>query len=35
MKISPKLSGDTIVCVNSCGDAYKDKHILKQRLGKY
>ena len=35
IKISPKLSKDTIVCVCSCGDAYKDKHILKQRLGKY
>ena len=35
IKISPKLSSDTIICVNSCGDAYKDKHILKQRLGKY
>ena len=35
IKIAPKLSKDTIVCVSSCGDAYKDKHILKQRLGKY
>ena len=35
IKIAPKLNKDTIVCVCSCGDAYKDKHILKQRLGKY
>ena len=35
IKIAPKLSRDTIVCVCSCGDAYKDKHILKERLGKY
>jgi len=33
IKIAPKLSKDTIVCVCSCGDAYKDKDILKQRLG--
>ena len=29
----PKLSRDTIVIVNSCGDAHKDRDILKQRLG--
>ena len=28
-----KLSKDTIVVVNSCGDAYKDRKILKKRLG--
>ena len=33
--ISPKLSKDTIIIVNSCGDAHKDKHIIKKRLGKY
>jgi tryptophan synthase beta subunit len=32
---TPKLSRDTIVIVNSCGDAYKDRDILKKRLGKY
>ena len=30
---SKKLSKDTIVVVNSCGDAYKDTAILKKRLG--
>ena len=30
---SKKLSRDTIVIVNSCGDAYKDRKILKKRLG--
>ena len=29
-----KLSKDTILIVNSCGDAYKDRAILKKRLGK-
>ena len=29
-----KLSKDTIVIVNSCGDAKKDRDILKQRLKK-
>jgi len=28
-----KLSKDTIVVVNSCGDAYKDKKILEKKLG--
>ena len=31
---SKKLSKDTIVVVNSCGDAYKDRGILEKRLGK-
>ncbi len=35
IKIAPKLSYDTIIIVNSCGDAQKDRDILKQRLGKY
>ena len=34
IKIAPKLSKDTIIIVNSCGDAQKDRDILKQRLGK-
>jgi tryptophan synthase beta chain len=34
IKISPKLSKDTIIVVNSCGDAKKDRDILKARLGK-
>ena len=35
IRIAPKLSKDTIIIVNSCGDAKKDKDILKQRLGRY
>ena len=35
IKIAPKLSRDTICIINSCGDAKKDKYILKKRLGKY
>ena len=35
IKIAPKLSKDTIVIVNSCGDAKKDRDILKERLGKF
>ena len=34
IKIAPKLSKDTIIVVNSCGDAKKDRDILKVRLGK-
>ena len=34
IKIAPKLTKDTIIIVNSCGDAKKDRDILKQRLGK-
>jgi len=34
IKISPKLSKDKIIIVNSCGDSFKDKDILKKRLGK-
>ena len=33
--IAPKLSKDTVIVVNSCGDALKDKNIIKKRLGKY
>ena len=35
IKIAPKLSKDTICIVNSCGDAKKDKYILKKKLGNY
>ena len=34
IKISPKLSKNTIIIVNSCGDAKKDRDILRERLGK-
>ena len=30
---SKKFSKNTIVIVNSCGDAYKDRKILKKKLG--
>ena len=33
-KEAKKLSKDTVVIVNSCGDAIKDRDILKARLGK-
>ena len=33
IKIAPQLTKDTIIIVNSCGDAKKDRDILKQRLG--
>jgi len=35
ISLAPKLSKDTVIIVNSCGDALKDKHIIKKRLGKY
>ena len=35
IKIAPRLAPDTVICVNSCGDAQKDRDILKKRLGKY
>jgi len=35
IKIAPRLSKNTICCVNSCGDSYKDRDIIKSRLGKY
>ena len=34
IKESKELSNDTIVVVNSCGDAYKDRGILEKKLGK-
>ena len=34
IKIAPKLSKDTIIIVNSCGDAKKDRDILKREIGK-
>ena len=30
IKIAPKLSNDTVIIVNSCGDAQKDRDILKK-----
>ena len=35
IKIAPKLSKDTVIVVNSCGDSYKDRDIIKKRLGSY
>ena len=33
IKIAPKFNKDTIIIVNSCGDAKKDRDILRKRLG--
>ena len=35
IKVAPKLSKNTVCIVNSCGHSQKDKHIIKERLGKY
>jgi len=35
IKIAPQFNKNTIFCVNSCGDSWKDKDIIKNRLGKY
>tara|TARA_X000001036_G_scaffold435869_1_gene477948 strand:+ start:306 stop:1544 length:1239 start_codon:yes stop_codon:yes gene_type:complete len=35
IKIAPKLSKDTIIICNSCGDSLKDKEIIKKKLGSY
>ena len=34
IRIAPKLNKNVIIIVNSCGDAKKDRDILKKRLGK-
>ena len=34
IKIAPRLSKDTIIAVDSCGDAKKDMKIIKERLGR-
>ena len=34
IKLAPKLNKNNIIIVNSCGDAKKDRDILKKRLGK-
>ena len=34
IKISSRLSKDTIIIVDSCGDALKDMKIIKERLGR-
>ena len=33
IKIAPRLSKETVICINSCGDAKKDRAIIKKRLG--
>jgi tryptophan synthase/tryptophan synthase beta chain len=33
IKVAPKLGKETILIINSCGDALKDRDILRQRLG--
>tara|TARA_Y100001936_G_scaffold117690_1_gene115152 strand:- start:3394 stop:4032 length:639 start_codon:yes stop_codon:yes gene_type:complete len=34
INLAPKLDYNTVIVVNSCGDAHKDRDILKKRLGK-
>ena len=34
IKEAKKLNKNTVIIVNSCGDAHKDKNILKEKLGK-
>ena len=34
IKIAPRLSKDTIIVVNSCGDAKKDMKIINEKLGR-
>jgi tryptophan synthase beta chain len=35
IKIAPKLSKDTVLCINSCGSSLKDADIIKSKLGYY
>ncbi len=35
IRIAPNLSGSNIIIVNSCGDSFKDKDIIKKKLGSY
>jgi len=35
IKIAPKLKSSDVIIVNSCGDSFKDKDIIKQKLGAY
>ena len=35
IKLAPQLNPSTIIVVNSCGDSFKDKFIIKKRLGSY
>lgn len=35
IKIAPKLNNSNILIVNSCGDSFKDRDIIKSKLGKY
>ena len=35
IKIAPKLSKDTVIICNSCGDSIKDADIIKNKLGVY
>ena len=33
MRLAPKLKQSEVIIVNSCGDAKKDRDILRERLG--
>ena len=35
ISLAPKLSKDTILCIDSCGHSLKDSDIIKEKLGFY
>ena len=35
IKLAPKLKSSEVIVVNSCGDSFKDKDIILQKLGSY
>ena len=35
IKLAPKLKPEEVIIVNSCGDSYKDKDIIRKKLGSY
>ena len=35
IRIAPKLKSSDVIIVNSCGDSFKDKDIIKKKLGSY
>ena len=35
ISLAPKLSEDTVLCIDSCGHSLKDSDIIKEKLGFY
>ena len=35
IRLAPKLKSSAVIIVNSCGDSFKDKDIIKKKLGSY